>query len=119
LDPKDSAGFNSLGWLLSTCPGEALRDGRRALEAAQKACELTSWNKHGYVDTFAAALAETGAFDEAVKFQSQAMDLTDSADPECVGMEQRLALYAKHMPYRQEAAPSSGDSIMASATPAH
>src|SRR5207245_244869 len=43
LDPKDEDAFSSLAWLLATCPEEALHDGKRAVEYATKACELTSW----------------------------------------------------------------------------
>ena len=75
LDPKDAAAHNSLAWLLATGPQERFRDGKRAIDHATRACELTKWKRSAYLDTLAAAYAEAGKFDKAVEFQQKAVEL--------------------------------------------
>jgi Tfp pilus assembly protein PilF len=38
LDPMDASGFNGKAWLLATCPVAGIRNGKRAVELARKAC---------------------------------------------------------------------------------
>ena len=51
LDPKYALPYNSLAWLLGTCPQAGFRDGKKAVEYATKACELSMWNDPSMVDT--------------------------------------------------------------------
>jgi tetratricopeptide (TPR) repeat protein len=52
-----------------------LRDGKHAVEAAKKACELGHWNSFDDLTVLASAHAECGDFVEAVRWQSKAIDL--------------------------------------------
>jgi len=63
---------NNLAWLLATVPDSAVRDGARALALAE---QLVAWRRDdaAYLDTFAAAYAELGRFDDAVKTQRAAV----------------------------------------------
>src|SRR5262249_53674769 len=54
LDPKDARTHNFLAWLLAVGP-DGLRDGKRAVEHATRACELTAWKDAIFIDTLAAA----------------------------------------------------------------
>src|SRR5262249_14654123 len=65
LDPKDPISLMNLAWLLATCQKVDVRDGRKAMEYARKACELTDWKDPWCLDTLAAAHAEVGEFKEA------------------------------------------------------
>jgi tetratricopeptide (TPR) repeat protein len=56
-----------------------LRDGRRAIEAATKACELSHWNLPEALSALAAAHAECGEFDDAVRWQTKAAELSPTA----------------------------------------
>ena len=99
------ASLNGAAWFYATCPDNTVRDGKRAVELAKKACDLTQWKDTHILDTLAAAYAETGDFSEAVKWQTQALDSPDEPADIRSGMQQRLRLYEKHQPYRQELKP--------------
>jgi serine/threonine protein kinase len=74
--------FNAAAWLLATSPREAVRNGKRAVELATKACELTEYKNPSIVDTLAAAYAETGDFDSAVKWSEKSLELAKDSDNE-------------------------------------
>jgi tetratricopeptide (TPR) repeat protein len=63
---------NNLAWLLATAPDSAARNGPRALVLAEQLVALCP-NDPAYLDTFAAAYAEVGRLDDAVKTQRQAL----------------------------------------------
>ncbi len=73
LDDRSSAYKNALAWILATCPDPQYRNGRRAVELAKKTCGR---NDVIYEDSFvilAAAYAELGDFEEAVRTQTAAI----------------------------------------------
>jgi len=45
----------------------------KALELATRACKISDWKKPSEIGTLAAAEAETGRFDDAIKHQEQAL----------------------------------------------
>lgn len=102
LDPKDAAGFNSAAWLFSVCPDARYRNGKKAIELATRACELTHWKRPGYIDTLAAAYAETGQFEEAVKYQSRALEDTGYQQRHGGWARKVLELYKDKKPYRED-----------------
>jgi hypothetical protein len=87
---------------LATCPQDDIRDGKRAVALATKACELSKWKDANDIDTLAAAHAEAGSFSEAMKYQKKALEVgfEDKADAE--NARQRLLLYEREKPYRDE-----------------
>jgi hypothetical protein len=80
-----------------------LRNGPEAIENATKACELTIWQIPTYVDTLAAAYAETGDFDSAIKWQKKAIDLLSEEQRPLhrPDFELRLKRYELGQPARQ------------------
>jgi|GEM_PF-882266 len=94
--------LNSVAWFYATCPDDSLRDGKKAVALALDACNRSQWKDAAVVDTLAAAYAEAGDFDQAVKFQEQALRLPESSAERYTRMQQHLALYQKHLPYREE-----------------
>jgi hypothetical protein len=58
--------LNNLAWNLATNPDPKIRNGTQAVWLAQRACELTKYQKAVCIGTLAAAQAETGKFDEAI-----------------------------------------------------
>ncbi len=100
IEPDNQEILNGLAWFLATCPEPALRDGKKAVGYATRACELGGW-KDGYIiDTLAAALAETGNFKLAVQRQREAVALS-KIDEERKELERHLALYKEGKPYRE------------------
>ncbi|MHB1561664.1 MAG: hypothetical protein ACYC61_29800 [Isosphaeraceae bacterium] len=109
LNPRYAEAFNDLAMILGGCPEAAYRDGKAAVAAATRACELTSWNQPVYLDTLAVACAEAGDFDAAVRWQQKAIDLLVD-DRQKDDYRARLRLYRDHQPYHEAAAaPSSAD----------
>jgi tetratricopeptide (TPR) repeat protein len=98
IDPEFDRALNNLAWIQATNPDAELRSGQEAVEHATKACELTSFQDAGYLDTLAAAMAEAGRFDEALKWAAQAVDLAGSDQKSKI--EARLDLYKAGQPYR-------------------
>jgi tetratricopeptide (TPR) repeat protein len=90
--------FNRYGWALAASPISAYRDGPTAILYATHACDLTSWKDANALDTLAAAYAEAGQFDEAVKWQTSALALLGNVDRD--EFEARLAMYRRREPYR-------------------
>jgi len=101
-DPRSAATFNQLGWVWATCPDPDVRSGPRAKECATRACELTEWAEAGYLDTLAAASAECGEFDEAVRWQEKALGLVAGDAAKEADYETRLELYRRGKPARVE-----------------
>jgi tetratricopeptide (TPR) repeat protein len=87
-----------LAWLLATGP-DGVRDGKRALEYAARAREQGG-DDSSYLDTLACAYAVEGKFDEAVKYETQA--LSNPKFEKGYGPEgrERLDLFKAKKPYR-------------------
>ena len=101
LDPKDAYAYYNVAWLLATCPEEKVRDGKRAIQMATKACELTGWKSGLELDALAAAYAETGQFDEAKRYEIKALDTPSCQGPVGDGFRRRLELYKQKKPFRE------------------
>jgi tetratricopeptide (TPR) repeat protein len=102
LSPRDYDALCNLAWFQATCPDHSLRNGKAALENATRACELTHWQHYAPVDTSAAAYADIGNFDDAVKYETRAINMKGVYGFERKKMQQRLELYRQHKPYRKE-----------------
>jgi tetratricopeptide (TPR) repeat protein len=101
LDPGNAKAHSSRAWLWATCFDENYRDGKRAVESATRACELTNWNDSKCLGTLAAAWAEAGDFDEAVKWQTKALEIAPKEQKE--DLLARFKLYQEKKPYRARA----------------
>jgi TPR repeat protein len=89
--------INNLAWFLATCPDASVRDGRRAVELLAPAMDQSAQ----MLDTYAAALAETGDFERAGEYQRLAvMALSGVEDPRFGSFIERLAWYGAGKPWR-------------------
>jgi Flp pilus assembly protein TadD len=101
LDPKADGALNNLAYLMAACPDEEVRDGKKAIDYATKACERSEWKRWEMVDTLAMANAEAGNFTEAVRLEKKAMELgvRDKSDQEA--LTGRLKLFEASKPYHE------------------
>ena len=73
LDSSYARAYNNLAWLLATAEKPSIRNGRRAVELALKACTLSSCQDVYLLDTLAAAYARNGEFGKAIEWQHKSM----------------------------------------------
>jgi len=99
LQPKDSGILNNFAWVLATSPDDKLRDGKRAIRLATDACEATEYKLPHVLSTLAAAYAETGDFDSAVKWSAKAVEIGDKEHDEALKKE--LENYKAKKPWRE------------------
>jgi tetratricopeptide (TPR) repeat protein len=102
LDPKDPDAYDSLAWVLATCPDAKVRDGAKAVDCAGTACELTDAQSGYFMATLAAAFAEMGKYEQAVKWQKRALEFPRYDKEEGDKARQRLKLFEAGKPYREE-----------------
>jgi tetratricopeptide (TPR) repeat protein len=119
MAPDNAEAHRTLARILATCNDDDVRDGKRAVQEATRACELTRWTDPDGLDTLAAAYAETGDYQAAVEWQTKAIALT-GINPTAsvrramrsggrrgvvitdrVGYEDRLAFYKRKRPTRE------------------
>ena len=91
LKPESPIAYRNLAWLQATCPVEAFRDGAAALRNAERASDLSEEEDDIALDTYAAALAAAGRFEEAAEVQQRAAEIAPETDAEAY--LNRLALY--------------------------
>ncbi len=102
LDPQNATvAYNASAWLWATCSDERYRDGAKAVANATKACEFSAWKDGEYIDTLAAAYAESGDFANAIKWAEKAIELA-TAESDKDEMQERLELYKADSPYRDK-----------------
>lgn len=101
LDSNSAEANNNLAWLLSIAPDSKFRDGQKAVEYAKKACDLTGWKHPFHLGTLAAAYAETGNFDEAIKWQKKGIEIGLS-EKDLKEAQKYLELYKQNKPYHAE-----------------
>ncbi|MGC8639734.1 MAG: tetratricopeptide repeat protein [Isosphaeraceae bacterium] len=99
VDPAFALAWSNRAGLWATCPDARFRDGKQAVESATRACELTAWNDAHPIAILAAACAEAGEFEAAVKWQEKANKLFDDPEDRKIS-EERLRLYRDKKPFR-------------------
>jgi tetratricopeptide (TPR) repeat protein len=105
LQPENPVLLNALAWALATSPDEACRDGERAVLVARACQRFSGGNNPNFLDTLAAALAESGDCAAAAEAQRRAM-AGFTALPIGVDLDayrSRLALYEMGIPYHEDA----------------
>jgi tetratricopeptide (TPR) repeat protein len=102
LAPRSAPLSAKLTWVLAACPDPRLRDGARALVLARQACAATASRDPAMLDALAAALAETGQFDQAARTANQAVQLARRARRSdlAAAIEQRALAYAAGRAWR-------------------
>lgn len=98
LAPNYPLALTNHAWLLSTCNEDALRNGKKAVKSANKACELTNFEDANGLKALAAAYAETEQWEKAIGWQEKAVELATESQKEA---EQKLLeQYRDNKPFR-------------------
>ncbi|MGD9647071.1 MAG: tetratricopeptide repeat protein [Pirellulales bacterium] len=102
LRPDWLDGLNAMAWIMATSPDPSLSDGPRALDIAQRVCEISGFANSTALDTLAAAYAECGQFDRAVEFAEKALAAIPPDQQAASGAAIRLRLekYRRREAYR-------------------
>ena len=106
LDPKEKNVYNEIARFYATCPDEERRDGRKAVEFARRACEMSGWRWASSISVLAAAYAEDGDFEQAVEWQEKATDMVVGKRHD--EFRARLKLFKAKKPLREQPQNVSG-----------
>ncbi len=87
LDRSFLPAANNVAWILATRPEKALRDAAAALRLAREINALTDHREPAFLETLAAALAESGDFEAAAQTVERAIEVVGGG-----GQEQQLEL---------------------------
>lgn len=101
---EEHAGLlNNLAWVLATSPKDEVRDGKRSVDLATKACDLTEYKEAHILSTLAAAYAESGDFEKAREWSQKAVSLGAEAENEQLDqLKKELENYKENKPWREE-----------------
>jgi tetratricopeptide (TPR) repeat protein len=100
MSPENSGILNNFAWVLATSPDDNVRDGKRAIKLATKACEVTDYKEAHILSTLASGYAEAGDFESAIKWSTKAVDLGEGEMKEQLKGE--LESYQKKKPWREK-----------------
>ena len=102
IDEEDSGILNNLAWLLSTSPFEDVRDGKRAVELATKACELTEFAEAHILSTLASSYAEADDFENALKWGKKAVECgEETGSTQLDDLKRELVAYEANKKWRE------------------
>jgi len=95
-DETDALAFSERAWLRVVSSDPSVYNSTGALADARQACRLNYWRKATYIETLAAASAAAGNFDDAVRYQGQAMNNGKLSPNEMKDAQDRLSRYKNH-----------------------
>jgi tetratricopeptide (TPR) repeat protein len=90
-------------WFQATCPNASFRNGPQAVKDAKAACSIMQGKDEDMIDTLAAAYAETGDFDSAVRYAGQPLAVKGISAQDAKVFREHLALFQqrKRIPVSQ------------------
>ncbi len=108
LSELDDGVLNNLAWVLATSPDDEVRDGERAIKLATQAAEITEFKQAHILSTLASAYAETGDFDNAIKWVEKAIEVNKADGEAAVDKTrtdtQRESLHKEYESYKKKEA---------------
>ncbi len=101
-DGNNVSVLTRVAWLLATSPDDTIRDGNAALQFAQQAIQAHGQPLPVLLDVLAAAQAEVGRYEDAIRTIRNAMKLAaESGDSRSMnGLRERAELYRQRKHYR-------------------
>jgi len=107
LNPQYALAYQNRAWLLVTCEDESLRDPKKAILSATKACELNEYNDLSDMAALAAAHAAAKEFDLAIGIQEKIVER--APEPQKNLAKQLLELYRQEKPFDPKLSAASLD----------
>jgi tetratricopeptide (TPR) repeat protein len=103
LSPRNPAALNDLAWIRAAACDSRLRNGTEAVKLAEQACQLTAFHEPLLIGTLAAAYAEAGRFEEAIKTgeRAKALALAGGKSALAARNEELLTLYRARKAYHE------------------
>ena len=98
LNPSETTAGISLARLQAACPVQEIRNGSKAVDNAYRMCVRTEWKDWVAVSVLAAAHAEEGNFETAVKFAKRASDL--APEEKKTERQRRIEQFQAGIPFR-------------------
>ncbi|MDR3638024.1 MAG: tetratricopeptide repeat protein [Isosphaeraceae bacterium] len=102
INPDDALAYNGRAWIWATAADPNVRDGHKAVQSAARANELSGGSNPYILGTLAAASAEQGDFDAAVRWQTKALERFAAEHLDQGAHRRRLELYKSGKPFRDE-----------------
>ncbi len=102
IDPTDTGVLNNLAWVLATSPEDNVRDAKRSIELATKACELTEFKQAHILSTLASGYAESGDWETALKWSSKAVEVGSDEAETVDQLKKELESYKEKKPWREK-----------------
>jgi tetratricopeptide (TPR) repeat protein len=102
IEPENGNAASNLAWVFATCPEDSIRDGRRAIELAEKALRISAGKIPIIFRILAAAYAEDGRFSEAIETAQRGAELANiQGNPGLAAeLQSNIALYQTGRPLR-------------------
>ncbi|MGA3041218.1 MAG: tetratricopeptide repeat protein [Bryobacteraceae bacterium] len=102
VQPDFLPALNEAAHVLAACPEASVRNGPEAVAFAERAVELSGGHEAIYLDTLAAAYAETSRFADAIETARRGLEIATHQDQSQLreGLANRLRLYEAGKPYR-------------------
>lgn len=92
---------NNLAWILATSKDAKLRNGEEAVLWATKSCAADQRKNPATLDTLAAALAEAGRFEEAIRVAEEVLALAKSQPAVVQTTQDRIRSFKESKPIRE------------------
>jgi thiol-disulfide isomerase/thioredoxin len=90
----DARMLNAVAWMLLNAEDAQAEQFKAGHRAAATACEVTEWKDWSILDTYALAASKNGMQDEAIKWQTKAIELVPAQNTEAKSeLESRLEEY--------------------------
>ncbi len=95
IQPENGNAASNLAWVFSACPEDSIRDGRHAVELAEKAFRISGGKIPMIYKVLAAAYAESGRFADAIETAQRGGELAASQGNPALAaeLERNVALY--------------------------
>jgi eukaryotic-like serine/threonine-protein kinase len=111
LKHLNPASLDDLAWMLSTAAEPELRDGSNAIVFAEQAVAATGRTNTDFLNTLAAAYAESGQFDKAIATEKEAIALLPRGNTHDLFV-QRLSLLQSSVPNRYNVMADSAHALL-------